>query len=121
MAESKIHPRFVELGSGKRIVILEEEEFHRLLDLLDAVDARAIVNDDTDRELIWDRVSKDLIENRIAEVRKEKGISQRALAKRMAVTPSTVSRWERKDANLTLETLRKIAHSLRCDVLELIS
>ena len=112
--------RFVDIG-GSTIVILEEEEYERLLDKADAADAIRIKKDDSDPVLSWDDARKRLIRNRIAEVRTKLGISQRELAKRLKVKPSTVSRWEREDANLTLETLRKIAAALKTDVHELIS
>lgn len=120
MADVNIEPKYVKVGSGKRIVILDEEEFDSLLDAIDAVEARKVLSDPKDREIDWETASKDLVENRIAEVRASKSISQRDLADRLGVKPSTVSRWERKDANLTLETLRKVAVALACDIHDLI-
>ncbi len=121
MGQLTIDPKFVNVGSGKRIVILDEEEYHRLLDVIEAVEARKILSDQKDPEIDWETASKGLFENRIAEVRAEMDISQRELADRLGVKPSTVSRWERKDANLTLETLRKVAVALDCNIHDLIS
>lgn len=120
MAEVNIDPKFVDVGSAKRIVILDEEDFHRLLDVIEAIEARKVLGDQTDKEIDWKTASKGIVENRIAERRAEKGISQRELADRMGVKPSTLSRWERKDANLTLATLRKTAGALKCDIHDLI-
>ncbi|MHC5057730.1 MAG: helix-turn-helix domain-containing protein [Planctomycetota bacterium] len=104
--------RLVEVG-GKKLVIMEQKEYDRLVDCADAAEARRIKADKSDAVLPWGEVSGGLIVNRIAERRREKGLSQRKLAERLGVRPSTLSRWERKDANLTLDTIRKIAKALR--------
>lgn len=108
----KSSARLVEVG-GKKLVIMEQKEYDRLVDCADAAEARRIKADKSDAVLPWAEVSGGLIVNRIAERRKEKGLSQRKLAERLDVKPSTLSRWERKDANLTLDTIRKIAKALR--------
>jgi DNA-binding Xre family transcriptional regulator len=121
IADKNIEPKYVKVGAGKRIVILDEAEFNCLIDAVEAAEARAALHNPHDKEIDWETASKGLIENRIAEVRKAKKFSQKELALRLGVQPSTLSRWERKDANLTLETLRKIAAALGCEVVELIS
>jgi len=120
MAEINIAPKYVNVGSGKRIVILDEEEFHRLLDAVEVADARKVLRNKRDKEIDWETASKNLVENRISDVRVAAGLSQRKLAHRLGVKPSTVSRWERRDANLTLDTLHKIANALQCDIHDLI-
>ncbi len=120
MAEINIAPKYVDIGLGKRIVILEEEEFDRLLDSIEVVEARKILADDQDKEIDWGKATKELICNRISKVRASKGVSQRHLAARLSVQPSTVSRWERENSNLTLETLRKVAAALACNIHDLI-
>ncbi|MHC4247900.1 MAG: helix-turn-helix domain-containing protein [Planctomycetota bacterium] len=104
--------RLVEVG-GKKLVVMEQKEYDRLVDCADAAEARRIKADKSDAVLPWGEVSGGLIVNRIAERRREKGLTQRKLAERLGVRPSTLSRWERKDANLTLDTIRKIAKALR--------
>ena len=121
MSDIRIDPKFVDVAPGKRIVILEEKEFDRLLDQIDAKQVRKILDDETDKEIDWAEASGELVTNRIAQVRSGLGLSQRELAARLNIKPSTVSRWERKDANLTLETLRKVAAALDCDIHDLIS
>ena len=120
MSEINIQPKYVKVSSGKRIVILEEEEFDRLLDAIEAAQAQIVLADPKDKEVDWETATKELFRNKIADVRSSRGISQRDLASRLGVKPSTVSRWERKDANLTLETLRKVAAALACDLHDLI-
>ncbi len=104
--------RLVEVG-GKKLVIMEQKEYDRLVDCANAAEARRIKADKSDAVLSWGEGLGGLIVNRIAERRREKGLSQRKLAERLDVRPSTLSRWERKDANLTLDTIRKIAKALR--------
>jgi ribosome-binding protein aMBF1 (putative translation factor) len=121
MAKAELKPKFIEVRRGKRLVILEEAEYERLLDAVDAAEARRILDDETDPVLDWSEACRELITNRIAEVRRTRDISQRDLAAKLEVQPSTLSRWEKKDANLTLETLRKIAKALGCSVVSLIA
>jgi DNA-binding transcriptional regulator YiaG len=121
MARLEIDPKFIEVHKGKRIVVLDEDEYDRLLDLIDAARARAALADPGDRELDWRDASRGLTGNRIADARSARGLSQRALAARLGVPQSTVSRWEKKDANLTLATVRKIASALDYAVPDLIA
>ena len=120
MARLGIEPKFIEVKKGKRLVILDEDEYDRLLDVIDAVEARRILADEKDRVLDWRKASRGLVTTRVAAARKAHGLSQRELASRLGVPQSTVSRWEKKDANLTLATLRKIAAALECGVSDLL-
>lgn len=90
-------------------------------DDLDAAEARRVAADEKDRVLAWDEIKGDFLRNRIAVIRKKAGLSQKELAARLGVKQSTLSRWEKEDANLTLATLRKIAAALGCDVHQLLS
>jgi ribosome-binding protein aMBF1 (putative translation factor) len=121
MAKAELKPKFIEVRRGKRLVILEEAEYERLLDAVDAAEARRILDDETDPVLDWSEACRELVTNRIGEVRRARNISQRDLAAKLEVQPSTLSRWEKKDANLTLETLRKVAKALGCSVVSLIA
>ncbi len=107
--------------AGKSLVIMEEDEYERLLDAVDAAEAKRIIQDTSDPVLTWDEVKDELIRNRIAKVRERQGVTQKELARRLRVRQSTVSRWEGKDANLTLNTVRKIAKALGRPAHELIS
>lgn len=98
--------------SGRKLVIMSEEEYERLLDEIDAAEAERILNDPNEKTIPWEEVRRELMRNRIAEVRKGLGITQKELAKRLRVKQSTVSRWEKTDANMTLATLRRIAKAL---------
>ena len=60
-----------------------------------------------ERELFIVRVSE-----RIARLRERKGMTQEALAKRLGVKASMVSRIEAGRQNLTLESLHRIARAL---------
>jgi DNA-binding XRE family transcriptional regulator len=121
MATRKIAPQFVEAGPRGRLVILRMEDYELLTDALDARAARRILADDSDPVLDWKNVGKEVVSNRIAWERKRLGLTQKQLAKKLGVEPSTMSRWEREDANLTLATLRRIARVLSCSVRNLVS
>jgi UDP-N-acetylglucosamine 1-carboxyvinyltransferase len=57
----------------------------------------------------------------IAEQRKERGLTQAELAKRMKTTQSTVARLERGEQNMGLATLMNIGKALNRDILTLAS
>ena len=99
---------------------MDEDEYDRLLDVVDAVEAERIAKDPKDRILTWDEIKEEFIVNRIAEIREQMGISQKELARLLKVRQSTVSRMERENANLTLSTLRRVAKALGCSVHQLI-
>ena len=107
--------------AGKSLVIMEEEDYEHLLDAVDAAEAKRISEDASDPVLTWDEVKDELIRNRIAKVRERLGVTQKELARRLGVRQSTVSRWERREANLTLRTVRRIAKALGCPEHRLIS
>ena len=110
----------VEIG-GHKLVIMSEKEYERLLDEIDAADVERIAKDESDRVLTWDDIKHEFLRNRIAEVRKGVGVTQKELAKRLRVKQSTVSRWEKTDANMTLSTLRRIAKALEVPAHELLT
>ncbi len=110
----------VDIG-GRKLVIMSEEEYERLLDEIDAADAERIANDPNDPVLTWDEIKHEFTRSRIAGARKERRVTQKELAKRLKVKQSTVSRMEKPDANLTLATLRRVAKALKCPVHELLT
>lgn len=60
--------------------------------------------------------------NRIKEVRKSKGITQKELAAKLGVTPQAVSQFEKSDPDrFTIATLQNIAAALECQVDDLIA
>lgn len=60
--------------------------------------------------------------NRIKNVRKAKGITQKELAEKIGVTPQAVSQFEKSDPErFTLSTLQTIASALECQVDDLIA
>jgi len=117
---SDINPQVVEVG-GKKLVIMDEEDYDRLLDAIDVAEAERIARDPKDPVLGWEEIKDDFIKNHIAEMRDQAGMSQKELARRLDVRQSTVSRMERENANLTLATLKKVAKALGCNVHQLIS
>ena len=57
--------------------------------------------------------------DRIKQVRLKAGITQAELAKRLGVTPQAISQYERGIKKPKIETLRKIATALNCNVSDL--
>ena len=60
------------------------------------------------------------MKNRIAQIRKSKGISQKDLAKRLGIAPPTLSQIEH-GGNPRIKTLARIAEELNCKIAELIN
>ncbi len=60
--------------------------------------------------------------NRIKELRKSKGITQKELAEKLGVTPQAVSQFEKSEPDrFTIATLQNIAAALECQVDDLIA
>lgn len=57
-----------------------------------------------------------MIEVKLSEVLKSKGISQRWLAKQVGVYPNTVAQWINGNAKPSLVTAHKVAYVLDVDV-----
>jgi transcriptional regulator with XRE-family HTH domain len=53
--------------------------------------------------------------NKIREIRKEKGLTQKELGKRLGVSDMSVSRYENAE-NMQLETLKKVAAALEVPI-----
>lgn len=119
MGALSLNPQIITAGR-RRLVVLSEEEYENLLDVLDNLEAERRENDPHDPVLKWEEVRAELLENRIVKARKARGISQKELARRLKVKPSTVSRLERKSTRPRLDTLKRVAKALRCSVHDLI-
>ena len=120
MGKAAIETQFIEIGRNRRMVVMSEEEYDRLLDVIDNIAADRVEKDENDPVLNWEEVSKRLVENRIAEARKSIGMTQKELARRLKVKPSTVCRLERKDTRPRLDTLKRVAKALGVSVHDLI-
>lgn len=57
----------------------------------------------------------------IRKIRKEKGMTQKELAKKLGTTPQNIAQYETGKRNAKQETLQKIADALEVDVCELIT
>ena len=58
---------------------------------------------------------------RIKEVREEKGLTQRKLAKMINVSQAAIANWERGYRKVSLENLYKIASALKVSIYELLN
>lgn len=59
------------------------------------------------------------IRDRIKEIRKQKGITQKELAEKLGITQSGVAAMENSSDSMTMETIRKVASALDVNVLSL--
>ncbi len=112
----RIKPKFVLVQKGKNIVILTEEEYEQILDVLDAMEAQRVLADDKGPVLKWEDVHGQLVGNKIAQARKALGITQKELAQRMKVKQSAVSKIERDDTRPPIDTLKEVALALNCNI-----
>ena len=92
-----INPQLVEVG-GKKLVIMDEEDYDRLLDVIDLAEAERIARDPKDPVLAWEEIKDEFITNRITNMREQAGITQKELARRLKVQQPTISRMERIQA-----------------------
>jgi len=63
--------------------------------------------------------TKELIGNRIKELRKKKGLSQEQLSERAEITPNYLSRVERGTENPTLDMFMRLVDALEVEMWEL--
>lgn len=116
----KLNPKFIEVTKGTNIVVLTEDEYEQILDALDAMEAERVLADKNDPALKWEDIHGTLIDNRIAEARKKRGITQKELATRMKVKQSYISQIENKDESPPYEIFKKVAKALSCKIDDLI-
>lgn len=113
---------FLEENHRKKFAVLSYRDFVKLVELAadekDYLKALKVLQNKKDR--ILDYKSADVLGNPIALKRKEMGISQQALAKKMKVDPSFLSRLEKSGSNPSKSTLIKVAAALGCSVEELL-
>ena len=57
----------------------------------------------------------------LQKIRKEKGITQQKLAKKLGVDQTTISKWEKNETYPRLENLKQIAKILQCSLDELVA
>lgn len=58
--------------------------------------------------------AKEMLKNRITEIRNARGLSIEELAERADMSPSYISRMARGERNITLKNLEKLAAALEC-------
>ena len=109
----------------KRIVANAGKEISRkerelLFDLVDEIVAKYVLDEPKFKTKSLKQVRRELETNRIKEVRKKRGLTQVALAKKMNATQAFISKLEKKDYNPTVRKLRKVAAALDVAPSELI-
>lgn len=107
-------------GNETTHVILPVDEYERLLMADAAVEAQAITANSNAEWHDWEDVKLDWAGQRLAQARKEQGLSQKELGEKLGIAQTQISRIERHPDRTTLKTLRKIASALKVDVRNLI-
>ena len=59
------------------------------------------------------------ISDKVADILKEQGMSQKEFAKLVGKTEAEVSRWLCGTHNFTLKTISKISDALNCDIIKI--
>jgi len=60
------------------------------------------------------------MQTNLKQIREDRGMSQAELAKLMDTTNQTISRWERGERGITLETLEKLSSALRTTIAQIL-
>jgi DNA-binding XRE family transcriptional regulator len=101
-------------------VIVPLDEYERLTLASMAVESIRILEDPKTKWYSTSDVALKLAGNRIAKARKAAGMTQKALAEKVGITQSEVSRIENNPDATTVKTLRRVARALKVDVRSLI-
>lgn len=113
----------LEIG-GQPMVAIPVEAWERIVEELEdqagALRARAILDSPEAEYVPLEEAEKDWFDNRIKAVRKEKGVTQKELARRLGVSQSRVSRLEDPDHRPTVRMYERVAKALGIGVAELI-
>ena len=59
-----LNPQFIEVEKNRRLVVLTEEEYDKLLDVIDNIVAQRIEADESDPVLSWEEFSRKLVKKR---------------------------------------------------------
>jgi DNA-binding XRE family transcriptional regulator len=122
-------PQIIERNGKAEYAVIPIEEFERLLrlalDAEDRSDAEAILGriETGDDETFPDEFVERLItgENRIKLWREYRALSVEALADAAGVSRSRISQLENGMGDPSLNLLRRLAETLRCEISELVS
>ncbi len=97
-------------------VMLPEEDYERLMEIVEAHELVAKLEDPKTEWIDFDDYKLQLAGSKIAEARKARKLTQTQLAKKLGVPQSQISRIERHPDQTTVRTLKRIAKALGVDV-----
>jgi DNA-binding XRE family transcriptional regulator len=104
------------LADGTTCVLIAETDYERLAEVLEAHELfRTLENPGTDW-LDLDEWRQQTAAGRVAALRKELGLTQVQLARKVGLPQSQISRIERHPSRTTVRTLKRIARALHVDV-----
>lgn len=117
----KSAPHDVLVRNGRTThVIVPVDEYERLVLLDMGRDAARNLDDPDDAFADADQLGLELAGKRIAEARKAKGLTQKALGDKLHLPQSQISRIEHNPDRSSLKTLKRIAQALNVDVRALV-
>jgi DNA-binding XRE family transcriptional regulator len=108
------------LEDGTACVIVPEEQLERVLQLAEACELVAMLEDPETKWVDFDDYKLRLAGMTIAEARKARGLTQVQLARQLKLPQSQISRIERHPDRTTVRTLKKIAAALHVNVRQLL-
>ena len=97
-------------------VMLPEEDYERLMEIVEAHELVAKLEDPNTEWIDFDDYKLQLAGSKIAEARKARKLTQTQLARKLGVPQSQISRIERNPDQTTVRTLKRIAKALGVDV-----
>ena len=111
----------VTLADGSTCVMLPEDEYEHLMEIAEAQELVAKLEDPRAEWVDLDEYKLQLAGSKIAAARKAKGLTQTQLAKRLHLPQSQISRIERNPDRTTVRTLKRIGKALGVDVRSLVN
>ena len=101
-------------------VLVPVEEYERLYRAAEVPELTAKLEDKDAEWIDADEFALKLAGSRIAAARKAKGLTQKALGKKLGLPQSQISRIERNPDHTTVRTLKRIARALGVNVSALV-
>ncbi len=109
---------------GEAVVTIRQADWEVFLDLVEDIRAlqrfELIQREPPEAFIETAELKRQMLKNRIREVRKAKGLTQAALAKTMKRHTSFIGKIEQPDYRPRMATLKRVAKALGCEVVDLI-
>lgn len=97
-------------------VLLRIDEYEELLNLLEARELGAKLDDPATKWVPAEKVAMQMAGSWLAEARKKAGLTQKQLADRVGVPQSQISRLEKSPERTTVRTMKRLAAALGVNI-----